>query len=162
MTSKMQVIHALVQVAFRWREWGSTKREGRRFRKIDSSTRLPRGDQVDGLPRVVSRAGPAQREMPRRAKLSEEEYWISGVCPLIPYQHELQNFVVILKIRKLICISFSIREQNLNLQVRQTVWYVSRLRLCVLDCCPGGFKHAKYMSKLSNICKIFEMHEKHL
>ncbi len=51
----MQVIHALVQVALRWREEGGIiEREGRNSRKGESSTRPPRGVQVDGLPRVVS------------------------------------------------------------------------------------------------------------
>ena len=57
--SKIQVIHALVQIAFESKE----ERFGRRKRrkeelmqalKKESSTRPPRGDQVDGLPRVVS------------------------------------------------------------------------------------------------------------
>ncbi len=56
MTSEMQVIHALVQVALRWREeGGSIEREERNLRKGESSTRPPRGDQVDGLPRVVNK-----------------------------------------------------------------------------------------------------------
>ncbi len=59
-------------------------------------------------------------------------------------------------------ISFSIREQNLNLQVRRTVWSGSRFRLCVLDCCPNDFKPEIYMSKLWTFCNIFEMHQKHL
>ena len=54
MRSEMQVIHALVHVALRWREEGSRGREGRNSRKGESSTRPPRGDQVDGLPLVAS------------------------------------------------------------------------------------------------------------
>ncbi len=55
MTSEMQVIHALVQVGPRWRrEGGSIERDERNLRKEESSTRLSRGNQVDGLPRVVN------------------------------------------------------------------------------------------------------------
>ncbi len=131
----MQVIHALVQVALRWREDGSSGRAGRNSRKGGSSTRPPRGDQVDGLPRVV----------------------IRNLGKLIPNakQPGLQNFVVILKFGKVSNISFCYREQNMNLQVRRTVWYGCRLRLCVLECFPNGSKTEIHMSKLSNFFQNF-------
>ncbi len=145
MTSEMQVIHALVQVALRWREVGSRERGARNLRKGESSTRPPRGDQVDGLPRVVNDVRVFDKaslgKLARNAK-----------------RPELQHFVVIIKIGNVFNIRFCYREQILNLQVRRTVWFGSRLRLCVLDFCPNGSKTVEHMSKLSFFYKI-EMHQ---
>ena len=55
----MQVIHALVQIASEIKGGGFGRRKRRKEEEMEalkkgSSTRPSRGDQVDGLPRVVS------------------------------------------------------------------------------------------------------------
>ncbi len=141
--SEMQVIHALVQVARRWREEGGS-REERNSRKGESSTRPPRGDQVDGLPRVVNTES-------RKTTSKRYATWAPNF------------FVVILKIRKVICISFSNREQILNLQVRQTFWSGPRLRLCVLEYFTGGFNYFHVKRGIGKkTSKKNEVHQTHL
>ncbi len=147
MKKKTNLEHDIGDASYTCRSAGSPsvenqniEREGNNLRKRESSTRPPRGDQVDGLPRVVN-----------PGKLSPNAK-----------QPGLQNFVVFLKIWKVSRINFLNREQILNLQVRRSVWFGPRLRLCVLDCCPGGLKTEIALSKLSKFCKIFGMHQTHL
>ncbi len=103
-----------------------------------------------------------KKKMPRRARTTRRGIRNLGKLTPNAKRPELQNFVVILKIRKVICISFSNREQILNLQVRRTVWSGSRFRLCVLEHCPDELKHAIYISKFSNFGKISEMHQNNI
>ncbi len=140
----MQVIHAVVQVGIRWREGGSRE--------------MPRGARTTrrGMPR---RARTTRRGMLRRARTTRRGIRNLGKLIRNAKQPVLQILVVILKIRTVICISFSIREQTLNIQARRTVWFGSRLRLCVLEHFLNEFKHAEDMSKLSKFCKNIEMHK---
>ena len=127
--SEMQVIHARMHIVY-----SRTPREG--GRRIDewSSTRPPRGDQVDGLPRVVN---------PRKC-----EPKVKG--------HALKMLVVISKIEKVLTITFGYREQILKVQLRRTVWSGSRLRLCVVSFCTGGLKTVMHMLTLVKNLKILK------
>ncbi len=84
--------------------------------------------------------------MPRRGRTTRRGIRNLGKLTRSAKQAELQIFVVILKIRKVLTIKFGYQEQILNLQVRRTVWFGSRLRPCVLEHFPGDSKTEIHMS----------------